>query len=62
MRSRRSRILGASWDLEQVIEEHGVDHVVVAFSTAPSDVLLRQMQRCERLGIGSPWSRGFSST
>ncbi len=45
-------ILGASWDLEQVIEEHGVDHVVVAFSTAPSDVLLRQMQRCEEAGIG----------
>jgi exopolysaccharide biosynthesis polyprenyl glycosylphosphotransferase len=45
-------ILGASWDLEQVIEEHGVDHVVVAFSTAPSDVLLRQIQRCEEAGIG----------
>ena len=45
-------ILGASWDLEQVIEEHGVDHVVVAFSTAPSDVLLRQMKRCEEAGIG----------
>ena len=45
-------ILGASWDLEQVIEEHGVDHVVVAFSTAPSDVLLRQMQRCEEAGVG----------
>ena len=50
-------ILGASWDLEQVIEEHGVDHVVVAFSTAPSDVLLRQMQRCEEAGVkGFPWS------
>jgi exopolysaccharide biosynthesis polyprenyl glycosylphosphotransferase len=45
-------ILGASWDLEQVIEEQRVEHVVVAFSTAPSDVLLRQVQRCEDAGIG----------
>jgi exopolysaccharide biosynthesis polyprenyl glycosylphosphotransferase len=45
-------ILGASWDLEQVIEEHGIEHVVVAFSTAPSEVLLRQVQRCERFGVG----------
>ena len=45
-------ILGASWDLEQVVEEHGIEHVVVAFSTAPSEVLLRQVQRCERFGVG----------
>jgi exopolysaccharide biosynthesis polyprenyl glycosylphosphotransferase len=45
-------ILGASWDLDQVIEEQGVEHVVVAFSTAPSEVLLRQVQRCEDAGIG----------
>jgi exopolysaccharide biosynthesis polyprenyl glycosylphosphotransferase len=45
-------ILGASWDLEQVVEAHGIEHVVVAFSTAPSEVLLRQVQRCERFGVG----------
>jgi exopolysaccharide biosynthesis polyprenyl glycosylphosphotransferase len=45
-------LLGASWDLEQVVEEHGIEHVVVAFSTAPSEVLLRQVQRCERFGVG----------
>jgi exopolysaccharide biosynthesis polyprenyl glycosylphosphotransferase len=45
-------ILGASWDLEQVIEEHAIEHVVVAFSTAPSEVLLRQVQRCEKSGVG----------
>jgi exopolysaccharide biosynthesis polyprenyl glycosylphosphotransferase len=45
-------ILGASWDLEQVVEEHGIEHVVVAFSTAPNEVLLRQIQRCERFGVG----------
>jgi exopolysaccharide biosynthesis polyprenyl glycosylphosphotransferase len=45
-------ILGASWDLADVIEEHGIEHVVVAFSTAPSEVLLRQVQRCESAGVG----------
>jgi len=45
-------ILGASWDLEKVIKEHRIEHVVVAFSTAPSEVLLRQVQRCEKSGVG----------
>jgi len=45
-------ILGASWDLEQVIANHGIEHVVVAFSTAPSEVLLREVQRCEHAGVG----------
>ncbi|HZT44716.1 MAG TPA: exopolysaccharide biosynthesis polyprenyl glycosylphosphotransferase [Gaiellaceae bacterium] len=45
-------ILGASWDLEQMIEEHGIEHVIVAFSTAPSEVLLREVQRCELAGVG----------
>jgi exopolysaccharide biosynthesis polyprenyl glycosylphosphotransferase len=45
-------ILGASWDLEQVIEENGIEHVIVAFSTAPSEVLLREVQRCELAGVG----------
>jgi exopolysaccharide biosynthesis polyprenyl glycosylphosphotransferase len=44
-------VLGASWDLEQVIGEHAIQHVVVAFSTAPSEVLLRQVQGCERFGV-----------
>ena len=45
-------VLGASWDLERLIEQHGVEHVVVTFSTAPSEVLLREVQRCEELGVG----------
>src|SRR5438309_7235889 len=45
-------VLGASWDLERVVEQHGVEHVVVTFSTAPSEVLLREVKRCEQLGIG----------
>lgn len=44
-------VLGASWDLDRVVSEFEVEHVVVAFSTAPSEILLRLMQRCEELGI-----------
>jgi exopolysaccharide biosynthesis polyprenyl glycosylphosphotransferase len=44
-------VLGASWDLERLIEQHGVEHVVVTFSTAPSEVLLREIERCEQLGV-----------
>jgi exopolysaccharide biosynthesis polyprenyl glycosylphosphotransferase len=45
-------VLGASWDLERLIEQHDVEHVVITFSTAPSEVLLRTAERCEQLGIG----------
>jgi exopolysaccharide biosynthesis polyprenyl glycosylphosphotransferase len=44
-------VLGASWDLERLIERHRVEHVVVTFSTAPSEVLLREVERCEQLGV-----------
>ena len=44
-------VLGASWDLDRVLAEHGIQHVIVTFSTAPSDVLVRIIDRCERLGV-----------
>jgi exopolysaccharide biosynthesis polyprenyl glycosylphosphotransferase len=44
-------VLGASWDLDRVVEEHGVQQVIVTFSTAPDEVLLRLFSRCEELGI-----------
>jgi exopolysaccharide biosynthesis polyprenyl glycosylphosphotransferase len=44
-------VLGASWDIDRVVEEHGVEQVIVAFSTAPDDVLLRLFRRCEELGV-----------
>ena len=49
--ARRLPILGASWDLEDVVKEHGVQHVIVTFSRAPTDVLLRLVRRCEELGV-----------
>jgi exopolysaccharide biosynthesis polyprenyl glycosylphosphotransferase len=44
-------VLGASWDLERVIEEHDVEQVVVAFSNAPDEVMLRLLRRCDELGV-----------
>ena len=44
-------VLGASWDLEEVVTEHGVRHIVVAFSTAPQHVLVGLLKRCEALGV-----------
>jgi exopolysaccharide biosynthesis polyprenyl glycosylphosphotransferase len=45
-------VLGASWDFEQIVREYGVGQVVITFSTAPNEVLLRMIKRCEDLGVG----------
>jgi exopolysaccharide biosynthesis polyprenyl glycosylphosphotransferase len=45
-------VLGASWDLEQVIAEHDIDQVIVAFSTAPHHVLLDIVRRCWGQSVG----------
>ena len=44
-------VLGANWDLERIAAENAIEHVVVTFSTAPNQVLLRLLQRCQQLGI-----------
>jgi exopolysaccharide biosynthesis polyprenyl glycosylphosphotransferase len=44
-------VLGASWDLERVVTEHGIQHCVVTFSTAPHHVLLGLIRRCRGLGV-----------
>ena len=49
--TRHLRVLGASWDLEKVIAEHGVEQVIVAFSTAPHHVLLDLVRRCWALDV-----------
>jgi exopolysaccharide biosynthesis polyprenyl glycosylphosphotransferase len=43
-------VLGASWDLESVLADHEVEHVIVTFSTAPNEVLLRIAKQCEEQG------------
>jgi exopolysaccharide biosynthesis polyprenyl glycosylphosphotransferase len=45
-------VLGASWDLDRIISEYGVEHVIVTFSTAPNKVLVALTRRC--------WERGIS--
>ncbi|MGD0167221.1 MAG: sugar transferase [Gaiellaceae bacterium] len=45
-------VLGASWDIDQVVREYRVGQVIITFSTAPNDVLLRMVKRCEELGVG----------
>jgi exopolysaccharide biosynthesis polyprenyl glycosylphosphotransferase len=45
-------VLGASWDVEPLIAEHGIRHVVIAFSSAPHDVLLDIVRKCRDLDVG----------
>jgi exopolysaccharide biosynthesis polyprenyl glycosylphosphotransferase len=45
-------VVGASWDLDEAIARYGIKQVIVTFSTAPDDVLLRLVRRCEEQGIG----------
>ena len=44
-------VLGASWDFDDIVAAYGIRHVVVTFSTAPTEVFVRIMNRCEQLGI-----------
>jgi exopolysaccharide biosynthesis polyprenyl glycosylphosphotransferase len=44
-------VLGASWDLERIVEEKGIEHLIITFSSAPTEVLLRLQKRCEQLGV-----------
>jgi exopolysaccharide biosynthesis polyprenyl glycosylphosphotransferase len=44
-------VLGASWNLEEVIVDQGVQHVIFTFSTAPHNVLLGMVRRCQEMGV-----------
>src|SRR5581483_9706352 len=44
-------VVGASWDLDEAIARYDVQQVIVTFSTAPDDVLLRLVRRSEQRGI-----------
>jgi exopolysaccharide biosynthesis polyprenyl glycosylphosphotransferase len=44
-------VVGASWDLDDAIARFKIEQVVITFSTAPDEVLLRIVRRCEDLGI-----------
>jgi exopolysaccharide biosynthesis polyprenyl glycosylphosphotransferase len=47
----RLPVLGASWDLEEVVATERIDTVIVAFSTAPHHVLLDLVRRSWKLGV-----------
>jgi exopolysaccharide biosynthesis polyprenyl glycosylphosphotransferase len=44
-------VLGASWNLEDVIAQRNVQHVIFTFSTAPHNVLLQMVRRCQDLDV-----------
>ena len=44
-------VLGASWDFDRVVQEHAIEDVVFTFSTAPADIYLRLVKRCQELGL-----------
>ena len=44
-------VLGASWDLDRVAAQYDVEQVIVTFSRAPHEVMLRLIRRCEELGM-----------
>jgi exopolysaccharide biosynthesis polyprenyl glycosylphosphotransferase len=46
-------VLGASWDLERILEENDVEHVIFTFSTAPHVVMLNMVRRCRELGVSA---------
>jgi exopolysaccharide biosynthesis polyprenyl glycosylphosphotransferase len=41
------------WDLDRVVHDQQIDHVIVTFSTAPEEVHLRLLKRCDELGIAN---------
>jgi exopolysaccharide biosynthesis polyprenyl glycosylphosphotransferase len=45
-------VLGASWDFDRIVRQHDIGQVIVTFSTAPNEVLLRIVRSCEDAGIG----------
>jgi exopolysaccharide biosynthesis polyprenyl glycosylphosphotransferase len=47
----RLPVVGASWDLDRIVLEHGVKHAVIAFSTAPHEVILSVARRCHELDV-----------
>jgi exopolysaccharide biosynthesis polyprenyl glycosylphosphotransferase len=44
-------VLGASWDLAEVVHAHDVEHVIITFSTAPHAVLVNMVRSCRTLGV-----------
>jgi exopolysaccharide biosynthesis polyprenyl glycosylphosphotransferase len=46
-------VFSEGWDLERVVREQGIEHVILTFSAAPEEVHLRLLKRCDELGIAN---------
>jgi exopolysaccharide biosynthesis polyprenyl glycosylphosphotransferase len=46
-------VLSASWELDRIVQDMQIDHVIVTFSTAPEEVHLRLLKRCDQLGLAT---------
>jgi exopolysaccharide biosynthesis polyprenyl glycosylphosphotransferase len=44
-------VVGPALDIEEAVDRHRVEQVIVTFSNAPDDVLLDLVRRCEALGV-----------
>jgi exopolysaccharide biosynthesis polyprenyl glycosylphosphotransferase len=44
-------VLGASWNLDDVVHQHRIQHVIFTFSSEHHEVLLAMVKRCQDLGI-----------
>jgi exopolysaccharide biosynthesis polyprenyl glycosylphosphotransferase len=44
-------VLGGSWDLEEIVSQYDVGHIVVTFSTAPTHVVVDLIRRCASLNV-----------
>ena len=53
-------VLGSSHELEDVVREHEVERVIIAFSTAPDELMLSVARRCGPSGSASRSCRGSS--
>jgi exopolysaccharide biosynthesis polyprenyl glycosylphosphotransferase len=46
-------VFSEGWDLERVVRDQGIEHVVLTFSAAPEEVHLHLLKRCDELGIAN---------
>lgn len=44
-------VLGSSYDLPEVLRDHGVDKLIIAFSRAPHRRILEMIWECDRQGV-----------
>ena len=45
------RVLGTTWDLQQIIDKHSVDLIFIAIPSAKSAAMRRIVELCERSGV-----------